>query len=86
MRCNVTEYRRTVRVSCPSCRSLFTGEVWVHDPAELERVLNKCPVCGSPTLRIDSPDDDVQFFAYLDMRKSISERIDEQQEDTYDYL
>jgi C4-type Zn-finger protein len=45
-----------------------------------------CPVCGSPTLRIDSPDDDIKFFAYLDMRKSIGERIDEQMEETYDYL
>lgn len=47
-----TEYLRRVRVVCPDCRSSFTGEVWVDDPAKLESVLDTCPVCGSPMKRV----------------------------------
>ena len=47
-----TEYRRMVKFACPHCRSSFTGEVWVHDPAELEDVLDRCPVCGSMMERV----------------------------------
>jgi len=81
-----TEYLRRIKFSCPVCLNSVTEKVWVNDIADLKLAILNCPVCGSPTLRIDSPDDDVQFFAYLDMRKSIQERIGEQMEDTYDYL
>jgi len=58
---------------------------WVEDKRDLKQTIVNCPVCGSPTLRIDSPDDDIQFFSFLDMRRTISERIQDQQEDAYDY-
>jgi len=81
-----TEYLRRIKFSCPVCLNSVTEKVWVNDIADLKLAILNCPVCGSPTMRIDSPDDDIKFFAYLDMRKAINERIDEQMEDTYDYL
>ena len=81
-----TEYLRRIKFSCPVCLNSITEKVWVNDIADLKLAILNCPVCGSPTMRIDSPDDDIQFFAYLDMRRTIQERINEQQEDTYDYL
>lgn len=81
-----TEYLRRIKFSCPVCLNSVTEKVWAADRDDLDQVIMNCPVCGSPTLRIDSPDDDIQFFAYLDMRKAIQERIDEQMEDAYDYL
>ena len=81
-----TEYLRRIKFSCLVCLNSITDKVWVNDIADLKLAILNCPVCGSPTLRIDSPDDDIKFFAYLDMRKSIGERIGEQMEDTYDYL
>ena len=83
---NGTEYLRRIKFSCPVCLNSVTEKVWVNDIADLKLARRNCPVCGSPTMRIDSPDDDIKFFAYLDMRKAINERIDEQMEDTYDYL
>ena len=81
-----TEYLRRINFSCPVCLNSVTEKIWLADPQDLERVTMNCPVCGSPTLRIDSPDDDIRFISYLDMRKEINERIDEQMEETYDYL
>ena len=81
-----TEYLRRIKFSCPVCLNSVTEKVWVTDVADLKLAVLNCPVCGSPTMRIDSPDDDIQFFAYLDMRKAIQERMAEQMEDTYDYL
>ncbi|ABN07628.1 hypothetical protein Mlab_1463 [Methanocorpusculum labreanum Z] len=81
-----TEYLRRIKFSCPVCLNSVTEKVWVEDTSDLKQAIVNCPVCGSPTLRIDSPDDDIQFFAYLDMRRTIIERINELQEDTYDYL
>ncbi|MPL99507.1 hypothetical protein SDC9_45725 [bioreactor metagenome] len=81
-----TEYLRRIKFSCPVCLNSITEKVWVNDTRDLKLATLNCPVCGSPTMRIDSPDDDIQFFAYLDMRRSISERMTEQMEDTYDYL
>jgi len=81
-----TEYLRRIKFSCPVCLNSVTEKVWVTDMADLKGAVLNCPVCGSPTMRIDSPDDDIQFFAYLDMRRSIQERMAEQMEDTYDYL
>ena len=80
-----TEYLRRIKFSCPVCLNSVTEKVWVEDKRDLKQAVLNCPVCGSPTLRIDSPDDDIQFFAYLDMRRTIIERINEQMEDTYDY-
>ena len=81
-----TEYLRRIKFSCPVCLNSVTEKVWVNDIADLKLAILNCPVCGSPTMRIDSPDDDIQFFAYLDMRRSIQERMAEQMEETYDYL
>ena len=81
-----TEYLRRIKFSCPVCLNSVTEKVWVTDIADLKQAVLNCPVCGSPTMRIDSPDDDIQFFAYLDMRKAIQERMAEQMEETYDYL
>ena len=81
-----TEYLRKIKFSCPVCLNSVMDNVWVHDPKDLTRLRLTCPVCGAATLRIDSPYDDIKFFAYLDMRRSINERIDEQMEETYDYL
>jgi len=80
-----TEYLRRIKFSCPVCLNSVTEKVWVEDKRDLKQAVQNCPVCGSPTLRIDSPDDDIQFFAYLDMRRTIHERMAEQMEDTYDY-
>jgi len=80
-----TEYLRRIKFSCPVCLNSVTEKVWVEDKRDLKQAVLNCPVCGSPTLRIDSPDDDIQFFAYLDMRRTIQERMAEQMEDTYDY-
>ena len=81
-----TEYLRRIKFSCPVCLNSVTEKVWVADRDDLKLAILNCPVCGSPTMRIDSPDDDIQFFAYLDMRRSIQERMAEQMEETYDYL
>jgi len=80
-----TEYLRRIKFSCPVCLNSVTEKVWVEDTRDLKQAVVNCPVCGSPTLRIDSPDDDIQFFAYMDMRRTIQERMAEQMEDTYDY-
>ncbi|HJJ43488.1 MAG TPA: hypothetical protein O0X66_01355 [Methanocorpusculum sp.] len=82
---NGTEYLRRIKFSCPICLNSIVEKAWVEDKNDLKQVILNCPVCGSPTLRIDSPDDDIQFFSYFDMRKTINERIQDQQEDTYDY-
>ena len=81
-----TEYLRRIKFSCPVCLNSITEKVWVTDRDDLKLAILNCPVCGSPTMRIDSPDDDIQFFAYLDMRRSIQERMADQMEETYDYL
>ena len=81
-----TEYLRRIKFSCPVCLNSVTEKVWVADRDDLKLAILNCPVCGSPTMRIDSPDDDIQFFAYLDMRRSIQERMADQMEETYDYL
>ncbi len=81
-----TEFLRRIKFSCPVCLNSVIEKSWVEDKNDLKLAILNCPVCGSPTLRIDSPDDDIQFFSFLDMRRTINERINEQQEDTYDYL
>lgn len=80
-----TEYFRRVKFACPICLSSQTEEIWVTDLEDLKRLFVPCRVCGSPTLRIDSTEDDVDFFVYRDVRQRIEERIEGQMEDMYDY-
>ncbi len=80
-----TEYRRRIKFSCPVCLHSFTKETWVHDLKELNHFTVQCPVCGSATLRIDSEDDDIEFFVYRNARQEINEMIEHQQEENYDY-
>lgn len=80
-----TEYFRRIKFSCPVCLSSQTEEVWVSDLEDLKKLFVPCRVCRSPTLRIDTPEDDVSFFVYRDVRQKLDERIGEQMEDQYDY-
>ncbi len=54
-----TEYLRRIKFSCPTCLTSVADKFCVEYRQDLKHAIMNCPVCESPTLRIDSPDDDI---------------------------
>ena len=83
MRCNVTEYRRTVKVSCPHCFGVEAKEYWVRHLDELRRKMIRCPVCGSVMLRVDSEKEEYLVSLSKIARRKMHDAIARQEEDHY---
>ena len=78
-----TEYRRTVNFACPHCFRVVSREVWVRDLDEVQRMMTRCPVCGSAMLRVDSENEESLVSVLKITCRKIFDAIARQEEEHY---